>query len=137
MQPDGMSRGVAEEAFVFRPGNLQVRDLPSADRPAYRLLLDYRVEDGVAVPRWAYFHLRGEVGQIVVDEQFRMHRDVACNFLQKIRQCLRQHGAPVRSDVVFGFHRLYDPLFEDLRRQLRIRSGEPVDLERFLRDERG
>ncbi|WP_313024126.1 DUF5064 family protein [Pseudomonas lopnurensis] len=129
--PAKSNRGVH---CVFRPGHLQLHDLPSRGRPAYRLLLDYRVEGGPEAPQWACFHLRGEIGQIRVDEQFRMHRDVACNFLQRIRQCLRRHGVPVRSDVVFGFHRLYDPLFEDLRRQLHCRAGEPVDLDRFLRE---
>ena len=37
--------------------------------------------------------------------------------------------------VLFGFHADYDPLFEDLRHQLHGTPGEPVDLDRFLREE--
>ncbi|WP_230585276.1 DUF5064 family protein [Stutzerimonas decontaminans] len=58
-----------------------------------------------------------------------MQRNAACNFLQKIDQCLRRHGAPVRSDVAFGYHRLYDPPFEDPALTVALPA---VDLERFL-----
>ncbi len=69
-----------------------------------------------------------------IDEQFRMHRDVAYNFLQRIHRCLRDHGVQVRQEILFGFHALYDPLYADLRQQLHLQPGEAVDLDRFLRE---
>lgn len=119
---------------MFRPGQLEYHSLSASGKPGYHLQLDYRVEGTPDAPQWACFHLRFEAGALQVDEQFRMHRDVACNFLQRVRQCLRRHGVPVGADILFGLHGIYDPLFEDLRRQLCYRPGEPVDLDRFLRE---
>lgn len=89
------------------------------------------------MPEWACFHLHGSVGQVAVDERFRMHRDVAFNFLQRIGQRLRQRGLRVARAPLFGLHADYDPMFEDLRRQLHCQPGEPIDLERFLRSGAG
>jgi hypothetical protein len=119
---------------VFRPGQLEYHSLSASGKPGYHLQLDYRVEGTPEAPQWACFHLRFEAGATLVEEQFRMHRDVACNFLQRVRQCLRRHGVPVDADILFGLHGIYDPLFEDLRRQLCYRPGEAVDLDRFLRE---
>ncbi len=123
-----------EGETVFRPGHVEISRLPTDVRLGYRLTLDYHVEGAEPRPEWAYFHLCVEAGQMHIDERFRMHRDVAYNFLQRIRRCLRDHGVQVRQDILFGFHALYDPLYADLREQLHLQPGEAVDLDRFLRE---
>ncbi|MBA1273691.1 DUF5064 family protein [Pseudomonas azotifigens] len=134
--PWGVARCVNRGgAFVFRPGHVEVSRPASAGFPGYHLILDYHVEGAEPKPEWACFHLHGVADQTPVDERFSMHRDVAFNFLHRIRQCLLQHGVHLHTDVLFGFHAVYDPLFEDLRHQLHGMPGEPVDLERFLREE--
>ncbi|GEM_PF-377235 len=85
---------------MFRPGQLEYHSLSASGKPGYHLQLDYRVEGTPEAPQWACFHLRFEAGATLVDEQFRMHRDVACNFLQRVRQCLRRHGVPVDADIL-------------------------------------
>ncbi|MCQ2028137.1 DUF5064 family protein [Stutzerimonas zhaodongensis] len=120
---------------MFRPGHVEVNRLPSDNFPEYHLKLDYHVEGPEQKPEWACFHLYGTIDQTPIDERFAMHRDVAFNFLQRIRQCLRKRGLHLHTDVLFAFHAEYDPLFEDLRHQLHGLVGEPVDLERFLRDD--
>ncbi len=119
---------------MFRPGHAEVSRPASKGFPGYHLVLDYHVEGAEQQPEWACFHLHGEVDRMTIDDQFSMHRDLAVNFLQRIRQCLQKHGVLLHHDVLFGFHGIYDPLFEDLRRRLHGMPGEPVDLERFLRD---
>jgi len=119
---------------VFGPGHVEISRLPTEARPGYHLTLDYHVEGAEPRPEWACFHLRVEAPQVHIDEQFRMHRDVAYNFLQRIRRCLRDHGVQVRQDILFGFHALYDPLYADLRQHLHLQPGEAVDLDRFLRE---
>jgi len=130
-------RASRRTAIMFKPGQVEVSQLPSETVPGYQLTLDYHVEGEAAVPEWACFHLHGSVGQVAVDERFRMHRDVAFNFLQRIGQRLRQRGLRVARAPLFGLHADYDPMFEDLRRQLRCQPGEPIDLERFLRSGAG
>lgn len=120
---------------VFRPGHVEVSRLPSGDFPGFHLLLEYHVEGPAQKPEWASFHLHGKIDQTPIDERFAMHRDVAFNFLQRIRQCLRKRGLHLHTDVLFAFHADYDPMFEDLRHQLHGMPGEPVDLERFLRED--
>ena len=112
---------------------MEISRLPTEARPGYHLTLDYHVEGAEPRPEWAC-HLRVEAPQVHIDEQFRIHRDVAYNFLQRIRRCLRDHGVQVRQDILFGFHALYDPLYADLRQQLHLQPGEAVDLDRFLRE---
>jgi len=130
-------RASRRTAIMFKPGQVEVSQLPSETAPGYQLTLDYHVEGEAAVPEWACFHLHGSVGQVAVDERFRMHRDVAFNFLQRIGQRLRQRGLRVARAPLFGLHADYDPMFEDLRRQLHCQPGEPIDLERFLRSGAG
>ncbi|GAB6388561.1 DUF5064 family protein [Stutzerimonas marianensis] len=119
---------------MFRPGHAEVSRPATQGYPGYHLVLDYHVEGEGEKPEWACFHLHGEVDRQPIDEQFSMHRDVAFNFLQRIRRCLRRRGVRLHADVVFGFHAVYDPLFEDLRQQLHGMPGDPVNLERFLRE---
>ncbi len=119
---------------MFTPGHAEVSRPASSAFPGYHLILDYHVEGSDPKPEWACFHLHGQVDQTPVDDRFSMHRDVAFNFLQRIGQCLRKHGLHLHRDVLFGFHAVYDPLFEDLRDQLHGMPGEPVDLDRFLND---
>ena len=120
---------------MFRPGHAEVSRLASPGLPGFHLVLDYHVEGPENKPEWACFHLHGHVDETPIDEQFSMHRDVAFNFMQRIHQCLRKRDVSLHADVLFGFHADYDPLFEDLRHQLHGTPGEPVDLDRFLREE--
>ncbi len=90
---------------MFRPGHVEISRLPTEARPGYHLTLDYHVEGAEPRPEWACFHLRVEAPQVHIDEQFRMHRDVAYNFLQRIRRCLRDHGVQVRQESCSAFTR--------------------------------
>ncbi|WP_313085969.1 DUF5064 family protein [Pseudomonas sp.] len=118
---------------MFRPGHAEISRLASPGLPGYHLVLDYHVEPPKQ-PQRACFHLHGLVDGTPVDERFTMCRDVAFNFLQRIHQCLNKRGLHLHADVLFAFHETYDPLFEDLRQQLHGAPGEPVDLDRFLRE---
>lgn len=119
---------------MFRSGHAVVSRRSSKAFSGYHLVLDYHVEGSEQKPEWACFHLHGTVDRTPIDEVFRMHRDVACNFLQHVRQSLRKQGAALHSDVLFAFHADYDPMFKDLRQQLHCVPGEPIDLDRFLRE---
>jgi hypothetical protein len=118
---------------MFRPGHIEVMQLPSAVAPGYHLCLDYRVcrdESGCHVD----FALEGEVAGRQVHDSFSLRRDVAYNFLQSAGRCLRRRGIRPTHPALFAFHEDYGRAFADLRRQLQASPGEPVDLERFLLD---
>lgn len=119
---------------MFKPGHVEIERVAIGRQPGYRLNLDYAVsrrDNGTYV----HFDLDGEVGGRPLHDSFELHRDVAYNFLHVAADCLRRRGIPLPGQaMLFGAHRDYDRLFADLRRQLDVHSGEPIDLERFLRE---
>ncbi|WJN59933.1 DUF5064 family protein [Pseudomonas sp. SO81] len=118
---------------MFRPGHVEVMQLPSVLEPGYHLSLDYRIcrdDAGCHVD----FKLDGEVAGRLVHDGFSLRRDVAYNFLQSAGRCLRRRGIKPAHPALFAFHEDFDRVFADLRSQLAADPGEPVDLERFLLD---
>ncbi|WP_134629450.1 DUF5064 family protein, partial [Pseudomonas aeruginosa] len=49
----------------------------------------------------------------------------------------RRHGLRLRQGPIVRQRREYDAMFDDLRRRLKLKSGEAIDLDRYLRGEAG
>jgi len=117
--------------IMYEPGRLDVQRLGNPQQPAFRLSLTYEVTPP-SREQVVRFDLNGTVGEQTVRETFELRRDVACNFLSVISRRLRGYGLAPRTACVFSWHNDYDPLFDDLRRRLQLKPGDPVDLEWFL-----
>lgn len=118
---------------MFRPGHLDIRSEALGAFPAYRFDLDYALRQDDDGP-YVHFDLVGEVSGQPFQDRFRLHRDVAYNFLHRACRCLRRHGLAPGALEPLAHHRDYVRVFDDLRAQLHAAPGTPVDLERFLRE---
>lgn len=53
-------------------------------------------------------------------------KDQACNFASNVTKILERHGISKAHSSLGSNHKYYDKMFEDVRVQLDMKSGDPV-----------
>lgn len=124
---------------MFEPGHVHRDNSQPNSRlkklPPFSLDIYYQVErDPVEGPI-----LRMRVVGHVADnppfeESFTLRRDLAYNFASAASRIVEEHGLPIIASPIMRGHEEYDKVFNDIREKLDRKSGEPVDLDRFLSD---
>jgi len=73
-----------------------------------------------------YFSMEGEVNGNSFKDEFELPRDFAFNFAHNANQIAVKHGLPHTITLPLAMHKEYDDMFEDIRHQLDVKSGDPV-----------
>jgi hypothetical protein len=82
------------------------------------------------------FRLLGEVDDERFEEGFALRRDAAFDFASVVSRIAMKHGRPPDASPILRDHEAFDAMFEDVRGPLQVEPGEPVDLDRLLKDGR-
>ncbi|WP_121493508.1 DUF5064 family protein [Pseudomonas aeruginosa] len=101
---------------MFIPGHLHLASASEVDRQAFDIHLRYRVLEAEARPVAVHFDMEGRIDGQPFSESFELPRDAAVHFASRASRLARRHG---------------------LRRRLKLKSGEAIDLDRYLRGEAG
>ncbi|MFH0148976.1 DUF5064 family protein [Pseudomonas aeruginosa] len=122
---------------MFIPGHLHLASASEVDRQAFDIHLRYRVLEAEARPVAVHFDMEGRIDGQPFSESFELPRDAAVHFASRASRLARRHGLRLRQGPIVRQRREYDAMFDDLRRRLKLQSGEAIDLDRYLRGEAG
>jgi hypothetical protein len=119
---------------TFEPGHLHIeRHALNKEDVSYNLCIDYEVandpNDGKS--KGMQFTLHGTIQGKEVKEPFFLPKDQAYNFASNVTKIAEKHGVPKDKSSIASIHTHYDAMFEDVRAQLNMKSGDPVDIERL------
>lgn len=113
------------------PDQVTIHSTHGLDRQQYVIRLSYRVENAASRDAVVKFELDGEIDGRPFNDGFELPGDLAFNFAGSATRILRRHGLRVCSGPVLRFRKEHDRVFDDLRHQLRVEPGTPVDLQRM------
>ena len=71
------------------------------------------------------FSMKGEINGNRFSESFDLPKDLAYNFASEASRIAEKHGLP-RDIEIGATHAEYDLMFEDIRKTLDMKSGDPV-----------
>jgi len=110
----------------FEPGHLHIeRHALTKDDHSYNLRIDYEVVQDPKEGRGMQFHLHGSVQDQQIDERFFLPKDQAFDFARHATRIAQKYGMPKNASIG-SMHKYYDDMFEDVRKQLDVKSGDPV-----------
>ncbi|MFK3796499.1 DUF5064 family protein [Pseudomonas sp. NPDC088444] len=110
---------------MFEPGHLHIaRPALQPDDVSYDLHIRYEVSQTDSGPGM-HFTLKGDINGTAVNESFDLPKDLAYNFASDVSRLAEKHGLPKNTDL-HEMHGQYDAMFEDIRDQLDMKSGDPV-----------
>jgi hypothetical protein len=116
----------------FVPGHLHIeRHALNKDDHSYALSLDYEVAQDPQEGNGMQFRLHGTVQDTALDETFFLAKDQAFDFARHATRIAHQYGLP-SNDGLVSAHASYDAMFEDVRAQLDVHSGDPVKPEHLV-----
>ncbi|HCS45416.1 MAG TPA: DUF5064 domain-containing protein [Pseudomonas sp.] len=109
---------------TFEPGHLHIeRHALNKDDYSYNLSIDYEVshdpEEGML------FKMHGSVEGKELNEEFFLPKDQAFDFARHATRIAQTYGLPKEASIG-SMHKEYDAMFEDVRAQLDVKSGDPV-----------
>lgn len=110
----------------FEPGHLHLeRHALGKDDHSFNLSIDYQVEHDPKEGIGMQFRLHGTVEDKAVDESFFLPKDQAFDFARHATRIAQKYGLP-KTASIGSVHKYYDDMFEDVRAQLDVKSGDPV-----------
>lgn len=116
----------------FEPGRLHIeRHALTKDDVNYDICLEYKVEQDPQKGKGMQFRMHGTIQGKAVDEPFFLPKEEAYNFARNVTQIAEKYGIPKALSSIQSTHKHYDAMFEDIRVQLNMKSGEPVNPEHF------
>ncbi|MFO6385641.1 DUF5064 family protein, partial [Pseudomonas aeruginosa] len=68
--------------------------------------------------------MEGRIDGQPFSESFELPRDAAVHFASRASRLARRHGLRLRQGPIVRQRREYDAMFDDLRRRLKLKSGE-------------
>ena len=71
------------------------------------------------------FKMHGSVEGKDLNEEFFLSKDQAFDFARHATRIAQQYGMPKEASIA-SMHKQYDEMFEDVRAQLHVKSGDPV-----------
>ncbi|MET1077234.1 MAG: DUF5064 family protein [Pseudomonas sp.] len=112
---------------TFEPGHLHIeRHALNKNDVSYNLYIDYAVTQDPKEGKGMQFTLHGSIQGKDMTESFYLPKDQACNFASNVTKIVEKYGIPKEHSSVGSIHKPYDKMFEDVRLQLGIKSGDPV-----------
>ena len=110
----------------FEPGHLHLeRHALTKDDHSFNLSIDYHVEHDPKEGVGMQFRLHGTVEDKSLDESFFLPKDQAFDFARHATRIAQKYGLP-KTASIGSVHKYYDDMFEDVRAQLDVKSGDPV-----------
>ena len=112
---------------IFEPGHLHIERhaLNKADY-SYNLCIDYEVSQDPKEGKGMLFKLHGSVQGKDLKEEFFLPKDQAFDFARHAMNIAQKYGMPKIAVLNGSMHKQYDQMFEDVRHQLDVKSGDPV-----------
>ncbi|HEX4548586.1 DUF5064 family protein [Pseudomonas sp.] len=111
----------------FEPGHLHIeRHALNKDDVSYDLCLDYQVSTDPKDGKGMQFTLHGSIQGKDMKETFFLPKDQAYNFASNVTKIVEKYGIPKTHSSIGSQHKHYDLMFEDVRVQLNMKSGDPV-----------
>ncbi|RMP63488.1 hypothetical protein ALQ18_03759 [Pseudomonas marginalis pv. marginalis] len=112
---------------TFEPGHLHVeRHALNKGDYSYNLCIDYAVSQDPKEGKGMQFKLHGSVQGKDLDEAFFLPKDQAFDFARHAMNIAQKYGMPKTAVLNGSMHKQYDLMFEDVRQQLDVKSGDPV-----------
>ncbi|TWD42973.1 DUF5064 family protein [Pseudomonas sp. SJZ131] len=112
---------------TFEPGHLHFeRHALNDEDVSYNLCLDYEVSEDPQEGKGMQFTLHGSAQGKDVNESFFLPKDQAYNFASNVTKIVEKYGIPKTHSSIGSVHKHYDAMFEDVRVQLDMKSGDPV-----------
>ncbi|MCU1774215.1 DUF5064 family protein [Pseudomonas sp. 13B_3.2_Bac1] len=112
---------------IFEPGHLHIeRHALNKDDVSYDLCLDYQVFTDPNEGKGMQFTLHGNIQGKDMKETFFLPKDQAYNFARDVTRIVEKYGIPKTHSSIGSQHKHYDLMFEDVRAQLNMKSGDPV-----------
>lgn len=113
---------------TFEPGHLHIHREPLQPGDfGYDIKIDYQVVQDPEKGKSMQFDMHGQINHKDFKESFTLPKDLAYNFAHYAFQIAVKHGAPPTADIR-TMHKEYDLMFEDIKHQLGIKPGDPIDL---------
>jgi hypothetical protein len=111
---------------TFEPGHLHFeRHALNKDDYSFNLCIDYEVAQDPKEGKGMLFTLHGTIEGKDLKEAFFLPKDQAFDFARYATHLAQKHGMP-KTASIGSMHKYYDEMFEDVRKQLDIKSGDPV-----------
>ncbi|WP_223458028.1 MULTISPECIES: DUF5064 family protein [unclassified Pseudomonas] len=112
---------------TFEPGHLHIeRHALNKDDVSYNIYLDYEVSQDPKEGKGMLFKMHGSIQNKDMSESFFLPKDMAYNFASNVTKIAEKHGIPKTHSNIGSVHKHYDKMFEDVRVQLNMKSGDPV-----------
>lgn len=117
---------------TFEPGHLHIeRHALNKEDVSYNLCIDYEIATDPKDGKGMQFTLHGTIQDKALTETFFLPKDQAYNFASNVTKIAEKYGVPKGKSSIASIHTHYDAMFEDVRSQLDMKSGDPVDIERL------
>ncbi|WP_095078534.1 DUF5064 family protein [Pseudomonas sp. Irchel s3h17] len=112
---------------MFEPGHLHIeRHALNRDDFSYNLHITYEVSTDPRDGKGMLFKMNGMIEGKEVKEEFFLPKDQAYNFASNVTKIAEKYGIPREASSIGSKHVHYDKMFEDVRVQLNMKSGDPV-----------
>ncbi|MEK1943217.1 MAG: DUF5064 family protein [Pseudomonas sp.] len=117
---------------TFTPGHLHIeRHALTKSDVSYNIHLDYALAQDPAKGKGMSFTMHGTIQGKDLSETFFLPRDEAHNFARNVTKIAEKYGIPKALSSIGSVHKHYDAMFADVREQLAIQPGEPINPEHF------
>ena len=114
---------------TFTSGHLHIeRHALNKDDFSYNLYIDYEVTQDPKEGTGMRFTLHGTIENNALSESFFLPKDQAFDFARAAGHIAQKYGMPKNASII-SLHKYYDEMFEDVRTQLDVKSGDPMKLE--------
>lgn len=115
---------------TFEPGHLHIeRHALNKDDVSYNIYIDYEVTQDPKEGKGMLFTMHGSIQGKDLTEKFFLPKDQAYNFASNVTKIAEKYGIPKALSSIGSIHKHYDAMFEDVRVQLNMKSGDPVNPE--------
>jgi len=117
---------------MFEPGHLHIERHALNDKDvSYNIHLNYEVTQDPKQGKGMLFRMHGSIQGKDLDEKFFLPKEEAYNFASNVTKIAEKYGIPKAMSNIGSMHKHYDLMFEDVRVQLNMKSGDTVNIEHF------
>ena len=118
---------------TFEPGHLHIeRYALNKDDYSYNLHIEYAVSQDPKEGEGMLFKMHGSVGDKALQEEFFLPKDQAFDFARHVTRIAQKYGMPKEASIG-SIHKEDDAMFENVRAQLHVKSGDPIKPEHLDR----
>ncbi|MDD2050144.1 DUF5064 family protein [Pseudomonas putida] len=117
---------------TFAPGQLHIeRHALTKDDVSYDITLNYELFTDSKKGKGMQFTMHGSIQGKDLKETFFLPKEEAYNFASNVTKIAEKYGIPKHLSNIGSVHKHYDLMFEDIRVQLNMKSGDPIKPEHF------